>query len=71
VLWMTLQNILTKTHIEASQRPTMLKVKVDEGGKWWSIGRERKDSKEKTKGKENKISNKHQMYVNFIHFSAV
>jgi hypothetical protein len=54
---MTLQSIPTKTHIEASQpaakeRATMLKVKVDEGGKWWGIGRGRKDSKRKQRKRE-------------------
>jgi serine/arginine repetitive matrix protein 2 len=36
----------------------LLKVKTEEGQKWWSIGRGRKDSKEEKKDKENKISHK-------------
>ena len=40
------------------ENPAMLKVKAEEERKWWSIGQERKNSKEqeKGKGKENKIS---------------
>ena len=54
-------NVPKSTQIEPSQPVTKensarLKVKVDEERKWWSIGRGRKDSKEKTRGKENKIS---------------
>jgi hypothetical protein len=42
----------------AKENPALLKVKAEEERKWWSIGRGRKDSKEKEKikGKENKIS---------------
>lgn len=49
-----------------------LKVKGEEGGgkeKWWSIGRGRKDSKEKTKEKENKISHQCKFFFSFLLFS--
>jgi hypothetical protein len=56
-------NVPKATQIDAShpitkENPALLKVKTDEERKWWSIGRGRKDSKEKekVKGKENKIS---------------
>ena len=39
---------------KGKENPALLKVKVEEERKWWSIGRGRKDSKEKEK--ENKIS---------------
>ena len=41
---------------KGKENPTLLKVKVEEEKKWWSIGRGRKDSKEKVKERENKIS---------------
>ncbi|KAF8839757.1 hypothetical protein BDN67DRAFT_736710 [Paxillus ammoniavirescens] len=37
-------------------KENLLKVKVDENQKWWSIGRGRKDSKEKEKDKERVIA---------------
>ncbi|KAF8959872.1 hypothetical protein BDZ97DRAFT_1666634 [Flammula alnicola] len=43
--------------VTPKEAPTLLKVKTEEKEKWWSIGRGRKDSKEKTKeAKENKIT---------------
>jgi hypothetical protein len=53
-------NVHKSTQVDpvTKQNPSMLKVKTDEEKKWWSIGRGRKDSKEKEKdGKENKMSN--------------
>jgi hypothetical protein len=46
-------NVPKSTQIDPvpKENPSMLKVKVDEDRMWWSIGRGRKDSKEKTKGK--------------------
>lgn len=35
--------------VTPKEAPTLLKVKAEEKEKWWSIGRGRKDSKEKTK----------------------
>jgi len=64
-------NFPKSTQIGASQpvtkeNPAFLKVKVDEERKWWSISRGRKDSKEKTKGKENKITtNNKRMPISF------
>jgi len=50
-------NVPKSTLVEpiTKENPAMLKVKTDEEKKWWSIGRGRKDSKEK-EGKENKMS---------------
>ncbi|KAF9482957.1 hypothetical protein BDN70DRAFT_892146 [Pholiota conissans] len=45
----------------------LLKVKVEEGQKWWSIGRGRKDSKEDKKDKENKISHQPIEYIHDPH----
>ncbi|KAF9560634.1 hypothetical protein CPC08DRAFT_466596 [Agrocybe pediades] len=57
-----------KTRQEEKEKDGLLKVKIDEGQKWWSIGRGRKDSKEekkdKKKDKENfKISHKPIEYI--------
>ncbi|KAH0838886.1 hypothetical protein J3R83DRAFT_7313 [Lanmaoa asiatica] len=43
---------VTKPKEKRGKKDSLLKVKVDENQKWWSIGRGRKDSKEKDKGKE-------------------
>lgn len=51
---------------EVKENPGLLKVKSDEEKKWWSIGRGRKDSKEK-KEKENKISHKRKSSSNIFH----
>ena len=37
---------------EKRRKKESLKIKVDENQKWWSIGRSRKDSKEKDNGKD-------------------
>ena len=47
-------NVPTVSTLKEPQPAALLKVKGDDTQKWWSIGRGRKDSKEKTKeGKEN------------------
>jgi serine/arginine repetitive matrix protein 2 len=43
---------VTKPKEKGGKKESSLKVKVDENQKWWSIGRGRKDSKEKDKGKD-------------------
>ncbi len=58
---------------KTKENPALLKVKVEEERKWWSIGRGRKDSKEKSsKDKENKMSinaqRKFFIYISFFHF---
>lgn len=40
------------------QHSTLAKIKAEEKEKWWSIGRGRKDSKEKNKEKENSKTSK-------------
>ena len=47
---------MKKAEQPAAQKPATLKVKKEEKEKWWTIGRSRKDSKEKTKEKENNAS---------------
>ena len=42
----------TKPKEKRGKKDSLLRVKVDENQKWWSIGRGRKDSKEKDKVKE-------------------
>ncbi|KAF8425040.1 hypothetical protein L210DRAFT_3489659 [Boletus edulis BED1] len=37
---------------KGGKKESLLKMKMDENQKWWSIGRGRKDSKEKDKGKD-------------------
>ncbi|KAJ3479115.1 hypothetical protein NLJ89_g12343 [Agrocybe chaxingu] len=47
------------TNMTTKENPALLKVKNEEkegSGRWWSIGRGRKDSKDKSK--ENKMSAK-------------
>jgi len=43
---------VTKVKEKGGKKESLLKVKVDENQKWWSIGRGRKDSKEKGKDKD-------------------
>lgn len=43
---------ITKPKEKGGKKESLLKVKVDDNQKWWSIGRGRKDSKEKDKTKE-------------------
>ena len=43
---------VSKDNVKEREKDGLLKVKGDEKEKWWSIGRGRKDSKEKTKEKE-------------------
>lgn len=47
---------VTKPKEKAGKKESLLKVKVDENQKWWSIGRGRKDSKEKDKGKDKDVA---------------
>jgi len=52
---------------KTKENPALLKVKVEEERKWWTIGRGRKDSKEKSsKDKENKMSINAQRMFFFI-----
>ncbi|KAG6379007.1 hypothetical protein JVT61DRAFT_13298 [Boletus reticuloceps] len=43
---------VTKPKEKGGKKESLPKVKVDENQKWWSIGRGRKDSKQKDKGKD-------------------
>lgn len=45
-------SVVVKPKEKGGKKENLLKVKVDENQKWWSIGRGRKDSKEKDKGKD-------------------
>ena len=53
--WGPLDEVTNVPSVAPKEAPALLKVKTEEKEKWWSIGRGRKDSKEKTKeAKENK-----------------
>lgn len=53
--WGPLGEVTNVPSVTPKEAPALLKVKTEEKEKWWSIGRGRKDSKEKTKeAKENK-----------------
>lgn len=53
--WGPLGEVTNVPSVTPREAPALLKVKNEEKEKWWSIGRGRKDSKEKTKeAKENK-----------------
>ena len=57
--WGTLEDVTNVPKVPPKDAPPLLKVKTEEKEKWWTLGRGRKDSKEKTKeNKENKMSSK-------------
>jgi serine/arginine repetitive matrix protein 2 len=57
--WGALGEVTNVPKVPPKEPAPLLKVKNEEKEKWWTLGRGRKDSKEKTKeNKENKMSSK-------------
>ena len=57
--WGALGEVTNVPKVPPKEPAPLLKVKNEEKEKWWTLGRGRKDSKEKTKeSKENKMSSK-------------